>query len=480
MSKNDAQLRLILKNVYFAINPSEAPFVSVIDAWKLAIETTEKLVLGIPQEAQNGAAILGLSAWHIYPDIHIYGNKNINVTMNDELVGAGGILSLSTCPSQRTESRGVYWSLCLSHFTFYGPPVKRQQSLEKDSRRITFKHILHATVGAILSRWRVQSSDLTQGIGIFIAILNAIGAGNQSLYPIMALMCNATMECLDDEEAWNYMSYGKRKSRFIKEPNLEETGAHKAFFGLSDLALLLSCIPQLHDRISLLQRQVKRVDLSGEDVIIFDIASSTSHEVDSGLYQTSNISRKRPKRMTKQKECRIVGAQVIQGKGKNASIFDFWIGNASSTAIYKKRIENSLQIKPPSTTLEDLKWCFDNSLVCAKEFVKLLDCRDTILNTITCLYFASMVFDSLPGLLLKAQCLETPLLDAHWAMDGLVLRSFPGHSLDMWVPAVSVHAFDNFKILAHFLCVYDFPEVHIPSGIMGLSFEDSLFVPASV
>ncbi|KAG4263822.1 hypothetical protein FPRO03_09098 [Fusarium proliferatum] len=337
MSKNDAQLRLILKNVYFAINPSEAPFVSVIDAWKLAVETTEKLITGIPQEAQSGAAILGLSAWHIYPNIHVYGNKNIKVAMNDELVGAGGILSLASCPSQRTESRGVYWSLCLSHLAFYGPPVKRHQSLENDARRIPFANLLHATVGTILSRWRVHSSDLVDGINILAAILDNIAAGNRSLHSTMALISNAAKECLNDKEAWNYMSYGKRRSGFIKDPDLRTMGAIKPFFGLSDLSILLSCIPQLDDRVSVLNRLAKRTDLSNEEVIIFDIESSTDHEVDPEKAQSTSTRPKRRKKMFKQTEYKVMSTQLVRGKGRNVSVFDFWIGDSSSTAIYKKQ-----------------------------------------------------------------------------------------------------------------------------------------------
>ncbi|KAF5646896.1 uncharacterized protein FTJAE_1894 [Fusarium tjaetaba] len=412
MTKNDAQLRLILKNVYFAINPSEAPFVSVIDAWKLAVETTEKLILGIPQEAQNGAAILGLSAWHIYPDIHVYGNKNIKVAMNDELVAAGGVLSLASCPSQRTESRGVYWSLCLSHLTFYGPPVKRNQALENDPRRIPFDHLLHATVGAILSRWRVHSGDLVDGIKILIAILDTISVANRSLYSIMALFSNAAKQCLNDEQAWSYMSYGKRRSGFIKDPDLQLTGAIKAFFGLSDIRVLLSCITSLEDRVSLLQKQAKRVDLSGQEVIIFDTPSLAAHEVESGRIHYNTRPKRRKTTVTKM-EYKVIGAQLIRGKGKNVSVFDFWIGDPSSTAIYKKQVENSLQIEPPTTTLDD-----GSSEFPFEDF-----------------YFKTLPHD------------DSPI---------------------------------DFQILAHLMCGYDIHQSVIPSRIMGLSFEDSIIVPASL
>ncbi|KAG5800669.1 hypothetical protein H9Q69_000228 [Fusarium xylarioides] len=478
MSKNDAQLRLILKNVYFAINPSEAPFISVIDAWKLAVETTEKLILGIPQEAQNGAAILGLSAWHIYPDIHVYGNKNIKVTMNDELVAAGGILTLASCPVQQSEARGVFWSLCLSHLTFYGPPVKRNRSLEKDPRRIPFNHLLHATVGAILSRWRVHSSDLFDGINILIAILGTIGVSNRSLYSIMSLFSNAAKQCLDDEQAWSYMLYGKRRSVFIKDPDSRASG-FKAFFGLSDVSFLLSCIVKLEDRISLLQRQAKRVELAEQEVIIFDKPSLTAHEVGS-----EHSHSKRRKTTAEELNYRIIGTQLFRGKGKNASVFDFWIGDASSTAVYKKQVENSLQIKPPTTTFDDMRWTFDNSLICPTTFLKLLDRQDTIVITLLYLHHAHEVFKTLPHLFVRIQCLEASLLDAHWAKPNRlysVRYSLDSSFKDFYPKTLTTYTGNiHYQILAHLMCGYDIHSSAIPSNVTGLSFEDSIIVPASL
>ncbi|RSM18462.1 hypothetical protein CDV31_002597 [Fusarium ambrosium] len=131
-NKQDTQLRVILRSVHYAVNAIDALYASVTDAWKLALETTENLILGMPQEAHNGAAILGLVAWHIYPDMHVYGTKNVVVPMNDELVAHGGVLSLVNSEPRQPNNRGVSWSLCLSHLTFYGPPARTEQTLEKD------------------------------------------------------------------------------------------------------------------------------------------------------------------------------------------------------------------------------------------------------------------------------------------------------------------------------------------------------------
>ncbi|KAH8157989.1 hypothetical protein CIB48_g10256 [Xylaria polymorpha] len=62
-------------------------------------DAVKRLVSGVLQEVQDGSAILGLAAWHIYPDINVFGSKRVEVLMNDPLVARGGILSLGCSPS---------------------------------------------------------------------------------------------------------------------------------------------------------------------------------------------------------------------------------------------------------------------------------------------------------------------------------------------------------------------------------------------
>ncbi|KAF4447046.1 hypothetical protein F53441_9345 [Fusarium austroafricanum] len=405
MKKNDTQLKLILQNVCFAINPSEAPFVSVIDAWKLALETTEKLILGIPQEAQNGAAVLGLSAWHIYPDIHVYGDKNVQVTMNDELVADGGTLTLASRPSHRNDQQGVYWSLCLSHLKFYGPPVKRKQTMNKDPRRISFDNLLQAAVGALLSRWKIPSSNLTDDMELLITTLDTISVGNPSLMGPMSLISNVIRECLSDDEAMKYLSTKAKRRK-----KMPEEAAYRDFI--------------------------------------------------------------------------VSGTRIHRGEGINKAILDFWLGDPSSTAIFGDRIDDPRSsIGTTTVTSDDLKWCFDNSIISAQRLVKLLDDRDPVLLTIANLYYASTVFNTLPRSFVRIQTLENPLLDAHWAQEdrftidsGAITYRYP-FRLDH---SRKFYDIERFQILAHLMCGYNIPRSAIPSHVMGLSFEDSIYVPTTL
>ncbi|CAI6092054.1 unnamed protein product [Clonostachys chloroleuca] len=54
------QLNLILKNIDTLVHEKTTVFSGVTEAWRLSLETMEKLVSGIPQEVRIGAAILDL------------------------------------------------------------------------------------------------------------------------------------------------------------------------------------------------------------------------------------------------------------------------------------------------------------------------------------------------------------------------------------------------------------------------------------
>ncbi|KAJ8133241.1 hypothetical protein O1611_g383 [Lasiodiplodia mahajangana] len=102
MRKKQTQLRLILRNVSLSMGSETTVYLSVVDTWKKTLTTVERLVSGVPQEVQDGSAILGLAAWHIYPDITVFGGQSVEVLMDDPLVATGGILSLGCSPSATT------------------------------------------------------------------------------------------------------------------------------------------------------------------------------------------------------------------------------------------------------------------------------------------------------------------------------------------------------------------------------------------
>jgi len=96
------QLELILDNLDLPINKDIHTYSSVIDAWKIAMRTLEDLVSGQPLTV-SGAALLGVSACHLYPDIVVTIGKTTQVSINGPLIPPSGTMSLGL--NAETKSR---------------------------------------------------------------------------------------------------------------------------------------------------------------------------------------------------------------------------------------------------------------------------------------------------------------------------------------------------------------------------------------
>ncbi|KAH8704469.1 hypothetical protein GQ44DRAFT_819774 [Phaeosphaeriaceae sp. PMI808] len=155
--RNQKQLELIIKGVSFSADEDSTVFPSVMKSWILAVETMDNLISGMPQAAQHGASVLGLAAWHLYPDINIFNPELREVKMKDPLVAAGGVLSLglSTRPGSDGKDSGVYWSLSLAQLRYYGKPVKVETELKTEAR-ITFPQLSLVIFGVLISESRLE------------------------------------------------------------------------------------------------------------------------------------------------------------------------------------------------------------------------------------------------------------------------------------------------------------------------------------
>ena len=155
--KEHTQLMLLVKNCSLPVNARNDVYQSVTSAWTAALTAAESLIKGMPQRVQNGAILLGLSAWHIYPDVVIIMNPVKHVKFADSLVEAGGLLTISLQAANEDEARGVYWSLSLAHLRFYGDPVFSTGEIgPNDKQRVTFNELGIVTLGCIAAEWRYQ------------------------------------------------------------------------------------------------------------------------------------------------------------------------------------------------------------------------------------------------------------------------------------------------------------------------------------
>ncbi|TGJ84173.1 hypothetical protein E0Z10_g4603 [Xylaria hypoxylon] len=145
------QLMLVLNNIRVPVNTNNDTFDSVIEAWTTALTAVDHLVQGIPQRITNGATLLAISSWHLYPDMHILASEVKSISQRDELM-VGATLTLSTVSSDEGQA-GVFWSLPLSRMRYYSPPTRVERQVSSGTSHVSLAEFRIVWLGATLASW---------------------------------------------------------------------------------------------------------------------------------------------------------------------------------------------------------------------------------------------------------------------------------------------------------------------------------------
>ncbi len=70
------QFETIITDAGIPVNEEPSMYQNVTSAWLASLESMENLIQGIPQKVHNGAVLLAVSAWHLYPDMLVYRGKD--------------------------------------------------------------------------------------------------------------------------------------------------------------------------------------------------------------------------------------------------------------------------------------------------------------------------------------------------------------------------------------------------------------------
>ena len=157
------QLMLIIDNLHIPVSNNMSVYHSVIESSKVALVSMESILKGMPQRVQSGALLLGLSAWHLYPDMVVHGSVTKEIQQRDQLVPTGTMITLGL-ESIVEADVGVYWSLPLAHLRFYGDPVQSIRSTGRDSSRIPAEQLIYVVLGVIFRTWVKTSSMIHLGL----------------------------------------------------------------------------------------------------------------------------------------------------------------------------------------------------------------------------------------------------------------------------------------------------------------------------
>jgi hypothetical protein len=142
---------------------------SVIHNFRTALSTLDNLVAGKPQRILDGGVLLGLTSWHLYPDLVLLGPRTLDRPQGDPLIAQGGIATLSIAYHEDPHGSrdGVYWSLPLSCLRYYRPVQCKRSSLH-DSK-ISFSGLQALILGASLDSLDhlLAATDILQSLWAF-------------------------------------------------------------------------------------------------------------------------------------------------------------------------------------------------------------------------------------------------------------------------------------------------------------------------
>ena len=163
------QLMLILDNVSMSVSSQKDLYSSVISAWFSALQAMNSLVKGVPQQVQDGAALLGMSSWHLYPDMVVLGGVTAEVKQNDKLFLPSTVLTIGLQFVDKSR-RSVSWSLSLAHLKYYGHPVQSNRSFGPENSRVTIDQFAYIMLGCVLGGWKEYASTTEIGLDWLLKI----------------------------------------------------------------------------------------------------------------------------------------------------------------------------------------------------------------------------------------------------------------------------------------------------------------------
>ncbi|KAH4891395.1 hypothetical protein HBI38_030200 [Parastagonospora nodorum] len=293
------QLMLILNNVHMPVNTSRDPYDSIISAWKSGMNAMENLLQVVPQRVQDGAILLAISSWHLYPNMQVLSDLVRDIDMSDDLMNHS-ILTIST--SGASDSRdGVFWSLPLSRMRYYSPAVISERSLASDTSRITMEEFQVVFLGAFVAQWKTTCSDEIRCCKIIARIYRAyqgLPKGQNRLveipqwFSLIAAAAHRVLHSSGQMQAQHVklLKLGSRRcGAFLHEPGYNPPG----FFGLEYYHILVRVLKDTEARISLLRRAAARRNMNAQDLVIrYKTDQKTSYRYAS-VIPHSRTSRKR-------------------------------------------------------------------------------------------------------------------------------------------------------------------------------------------
>ena len=285
MAWQHKNLTNVLDVANLPVNNTQNLYESVIKAWKDALEAAENLIRGTPQKIQDGAILLAISAWHLYPNLYILGKSDPVIRQNDPLIGALGVLTVAM-ESASTSANGdssVRWSLPLAYMSYYGNPQMVSQSFGHDNTRITMDQFAFILLGCVTSTWDGFAMDTLKGIEWMAKLASLLrsweGSTPEAKPPpilqellgkiswigqllVAAEDYESIADAVERSTATKLVALGRRRGDFLKVIH------PPPLFGLSKFKFLFPLLRSHEDRIACLRQLASKSRLLSDQFVI--------------------------------------------------------------------------------------------------------------------------------------------------------------------------------------------------------------------
>lgn len=249
MSANHGELHDVINRLYsIDVNGNTSLYKNVMQTWVRTMEVANGLVSGEPHSVDSGAILVGLSAWHLYPDMLLLQDESLTPTtlhQHDPLIAPGGLLTVGLQSKDgRRGQGGIGWSLSLGHLRYYGGPVLSRSHLDTTRNRVSFTQLILVAIGSMAAFW--ETTDPETGIIItrlwdYVHQAIKVSANKpQHWLGMLAAAVEQMLEAntLEAKQGQQLMRLGRRR----KKEFLSLEYPIPQFFGLTQLTSLLSHI----------------------------------------------------------------------------------------------------------------------------------------------------------------------------------------------------------------------------------------------
>lgn len=526
------QLMRIISTVDIPVSSDMGVYPSVMAAWKMALETMEKLLGGIPRATDKGPPLLAISSWHLYPDLLVVGEKESLFRFDDPLVSPGG--NLTICLDMIDgQGHGVYWSLSLAHVSFYGYPVLGEGQVIL-SERISFSQFTIAIFGALMGAWSIPPNSIDMAAQLFVALEDFLtrtyqsNASNSDVRGALGkffynqshwwrILTDAARQILEasgaeNDEVQKLINLGLRRSSNIF-PHDGMIRSRLPFVGLCQPSTIVGLLKGSQERVGFLRSMIARgysqdnpphaslviktMDTLGDREHLWQ-ASPITQNVRDHTWTGVGRGDMRDDFSTLEKlpptgELRGYVNLPRPYKGYFVPVKDYSTEDQSTLReIYGNDTYATICQDPsapeqniPDPELNDIVWLLSNDQLDPLSLLHYLDRGldpfESINLTMRALTTAFEIYRSIPSATLNIKVLDKPLSTAPWAKSGnsvsLTISLAFGIGPDTYQTALNL--FTAFSCVAYMEACVDVSPSSIES-VFALAHEDSLYIAKQV